>query len=84
MEIMDVVKSVAKDESALKNSDWTHWLGVRLKNHKDKRVAKSPYVYSPAFFVYKWNEESVWKKDLIFKEVERDWLQLPSNLAQLP
>ena len=79
MEIMDVVKSVANDESALKNSDWTHWLGARLQNHIDKSAARSPYVYSLAFFVYKWNEKSAWKKDLILKEVERDRLQCPAH-----
>ena len=79
MDILDVVKSVAKDKKALSSSDWNHWLGARLQNHKDKRVAKHPYIYSLAFFVYKWNEKGVWKKDVILKEVKHDRLQWPAN-----
>ena len=71
MEIMDVVKSVPKDEKALKNSGSPHSFGAIFQHHKDKRLAKSPYIYSLAFFVYKWNEKSLWKKDLISRNFSK-------------
>ena len=79
MDILNVVETVGKDEKALDSSSWTHWLGANLEHHKDKNVARQPYIYSLAFFVCKWNEKSIWKKDLILKEVRRDRLQWPSN-----
>lgn len=79
MDILNVVETVAKTEKALDSSSWTHWLGAHLEHRKDKNVARQPYIYSLAFFVCKWNERTIWKKDLILKEVKRDRLQWPSN-----
>ena len=78
-DMLRVVKTVAKDREALSNADWKHFLGTRLKGHKDKHVATNPYVQSLTFFAFKWNEKTIWKKDLILKEVERDRLQWPPH-----
>ena len=78
-DMLRVVKSVAKDMEALNNAYWKHFLGARLKGHKDKHVAANPYIHSLAFFVLKWNERTIWKKELILKEVERDRLLWPPH-----